>query len=280
MAAQPIMIDFSKLGAAVERMKQADLRRAIERATPPPPSAPLVDLGIERSWQCDSCHDLHVVDRGDGKCVPCPDCGADSHRALLQRICGLSEEQQSWTFANYRPQNPAGRKALDAAKEAAVRPRGFVSFWGPWGTGKTHLLAAIVNNCRARGVVSVYRSMATLLDELRATFQNDGESFAARFDHFASAAVLALDEFDKWSITPWAEEQAFKLIDARYARLGECLTAIATNRKVSREEAVITGTRWPGYLESRLLDGRCQVLEVSGGDVRPRMRWQGDKERE
>ncbi|MHB0874547.1 MAG: ATP-binding protein [Anaerolineae bacterium] len=266
---------IARIVAADERRRQAKRQQDLEQ-----PSRPIADAGVERTWQCESCHDLHVVDEGDGHVIPCPDCGAEPHRRRLQEICGLSAEQQGWTFASYRPQNAASREALKGVEQAVAKPRGFVSLWGQWGTGKTHLQAAAVNAGRARGQVSIYRPLAVLLDELRATFNDDAESFAARFDHFVRCRILALDEFDKWSVTPWSEEQVFKLMDARYARLGEGLTLIATNRRISREEPLITGTRWPGYLESRLLDGRCRVYEVSGGDVRPRMRWAEPVERD
>ncbi len=67
------------------------------------------------------------------------------------------------------------------------------------------------------------------------------------------------------------------LVDERYRNADRCLTVFATNAAVSREGSVIATTRYAGYLESRLLDGRFRVLPVGQGDVRPSLRW--DEER-
>ncbi len=265
------------LAEQVELMRQA-MEAKRQRAFVPPETTPLVDYGEERTWQCDACHDLRVVDTGT-RIVPCPKCGVEHYRERLQDICGLTKQQQRWTFFSFKPLGASGKAALKAARVAAANPRGFLTLTGSWGGGKSHLLAAIVNDCRARGLVSVYRTVARLLDDLRATFdQGSGDAFAARFDHFASAKVLALDEIEKFKASEWAEEQLFKLIDERYAHMEECLTVISTNRPVRAGENIIANTRYPGYLESRLLDGRFVVAELADGDVRPHMRWDGTRE--
>ena len=258
------------LAEAMGRMQE---RMAAERATPmpefvreDPDYAPPA-----RTWTCDHCHDLHVVD-DDGRIVPCPDCGAAHHAERLRRLCGLAPAMESWTVAQFRAQTPEAKAAKAAARQAVKRRTGWLTLWGPWGTGKTFLLAAVVNECRQAGHLAVYTTVADLLDELRETFDAaSGESYSTRFERYRRAKVLALDELEKFRASEWAEEKFFQLIETRYERADTCLTLFATNNRVAPGAKVVPATRYPGYLESRLLDGRFAVHEIGGGDLRPRM---------
>lgn len=208
-----------------------------------------------------------------GGLVPCPRCGAARQQARLERVSGLSPEMQRWTLDGFSKR--FGRQeALKAAREAVAKPRGFVTFWGSWGTGKTYLLASIVNECRQAGMASVYTTVADLLDEFRTTFDPKAEdSYSALWHRVLNAHVLALDETEKFRATEWAEERFFALVDNRYRRMADCLTLFATNVPVRRGSTIIERTSYPGYLEDRLLDGRCRVVQVEGGSVRPHVGW-------
>jgi DNA replication protein DnaC len=240
--------------------------------------------GLQR-YECERCHDVGwLMDDEEwerngyrGGLVLCPECGEVRQRQRLQRLSGLSAEMQRWTFANFR-RREGNRKALAAARQAVAQPRGSILLWGDWGTGKTRLLATVVNECRGRRIAAVYTTAADLLDQLRETFNREtGEDFGSRWQTVRMVRVLALDEVDKVSPTAWAIERIVALIDARYRRLRECLTLVATNSRVEDGWRLIPGAgAMEGSIESRLTDGRCKVIELKGGDLRPSRTWDDD----
>lgn len=250
----------------------------------PPSGAPPTDVPEPVSLyrdDCPVCRGVGVVlnerewERNGfrGGLVPCPQCGAAKQQARLERISGLSADMKTWYLDGFASQ--FGRhEALDAAREAVAQPRGFLTFHGAWGTGKTYLLASVVNECRRLGMAAVYTTVADLLDEFRTAFNPKAEEgYSALWERVISCKVLALDEAEKFRATEWAEERFFALVDNRYRHLGECLTLFATNVPVKRGATIIERTSYPGYLEDRLLDGRCRVVAVTGGSVRPHAGW-------
>jgi hypothetical protein len=203
-----------------------------------------------------------------GGLVLCPACGQARRQERLERMCGLSDSMHAWTLAGFWSE-PGREDALEAAWRAVEQPRGFLAFWGGRGVGKTYLLAAIVNECRARGLSAVYATVAELLESLRDSFDPEsGESLPGTWRRFLDAQVLALDEIEKFPASPWAEENFFQLIDQRYRWSEQCLTVFATSRPVRWGCRIIERTRHPGYLESLLLDRRFGVFELRGPDRR------------
>jgi DNA replication protein DnaC len=195
-----------------------------------------------------------------GGLVLCPACGRARRQERLERLCGLSDRMRSWTLAGFWSE-PGREAALEAAWRAVEQPQGFLTFWGGRGVGKTYLLAAIVNECCRRGRSAVYATVAELLESLHDSFEPEsGESLSGTWRRFLDAQVLALDEIERFSASPWAEENFFQLIDQRYRWSEQCLTVFATSRPVRWGCRIIERTRYPGYLESLLLDRRFGVF--------------------
>lgn len=190
-----------------------------------------------------------------GSLVRC-ECQRTEQAAYLRSICGLAEEHMHWTFANSQPL-PQSRTAFAAA---AANPNWFFTVSGPYGVGKTRLLACLVNAGRAAGRASVYTTAADMLDYLRAAFAPKAEiGYESRMDLLRTASILAIDELDRWSPTPWAEEKFFQIIEARYEDGANRLTAFATNADLND---------LPGYIVSRMRDRRSQIHRITGADVR------------
>ena len=191
--------------------------------------------------------------------VRCPACGGNARAQYLDRICGLPAELRSYTWT----QKKDGRLAEchRAAARLIADPRWFFTLTGPYGSGKSGTLAAIVNAGKAAGKTAIYTTTADVLDVLKAAFAPGatGDSYLDRLDLYREAAILCLDEFDRFHTTDWAENEFWKIINARYGNGPRMLTAFATNAKLSD---------LPGYLRSRMEDARCQVWELPAGDHR------------
>lgn len=213
---------------------------------------------------CATCRDAGWVeaigpDTYRSQLVRCPACGGNARAQYLDKICGLPELLRGFTWT----QKKDGRLAEchRAAARLIADPRWFFTLTGPYGSGKSGTLAAIVNAGKAAGKTAIYTTTADMLDVLRAAFAPGapGDSYLERLDLFRAADILALDELDRFNTTPWAEQAFFQVMESRYENGPRMLTAFATNAKVSD---------LPGYLVSRMQDARCQVWELPAGDHR------------
>ena len=106
---------------------------------------------------------------------------------------------------------------VDAASKFIYRPRGFLSFHGGNGTGKTKAAMAIINAIVARGIEARYITASELLAYMRDTF-NDAtkQTDYDRIHELARIPVLCIDELDKLRDTPYSREIQQELINLRY----------------------------------------------------------------
>lgn len=188
----------------------------------------------------------------------CSVCGPNRQSEYLRKMDGLTNEMRGWTFGNTSPNRNS--EAWQTARAVAQSPEWFLTLTGPYGVGKTRMLSCIVNEARESRWPAVYLTTAALLDHLRSAYSPGAEvSYDAMWERVTTARVLALDELDRWNPTPWAQEKFFQLIDARYRAGAEMLTVFATNNDIEG---------LPGYVQSRMMDRRCRIFKMSGGDVR------------
>jgi DNA replication protein DnaC len=146
------------------------------------------------------------------------------------------------------------QKALKAAHGYAEKPRGWLVFMGGYGSGKTHLAAAIANYRAGLGDPPLFIMVPDLLDHLRATFSpTSNVAFDRRFDDIRTASLLVLDDLGTQSMTPWVREKLYQLFNYRYNR--ELPTVITTADSLDEMDARI---------RSRLLDGRlCSIYAIT-----------------
>lgn len=194
-----------------------------------------------------------------GKLEACSACSEEKERASLQVACGLAEEWQEWMFENTARHEGNGA-AYDAALRLARNPERFLTLTGSYGRGKSRILACIVNAANRNGMRAIYAVTPSLLADLRKGFNRDAKvGYDELMDRVLTARVLCLDEFSQFNATNWAEDQICQIVDERYQRGRELLTCFALNAAI--EEL-------PEYLQSRMLDRQCCVIEVSGPDIR------------
>jgi DNA replication protein DnaC len=171
------------------------------------------------------------------------------------------------SFENFRLEGfgvrPHERQSL---KEAYERARGFAEdaqgwlvLLGGYGTGKTHLAAAIANYCLERGQQILFVVVPDLLDHLRVAYGPDSTvSYDRRFEGVLTAPVLILDDLGTEHATPWAREKLYQVFNYRYnARLP---TVITSNRLLKEIDP---------RLRSRMSDpDLCQIYTIVAPDFR------------
>jgi DNA replication protein DnaC len=144
------------------------------------------------------------------------------------------------------------QKALKAAHGYAEKPKGWLVFMGGYGSGKTHLAAAIANYRAGLGDPPLFIMVPDLLDHLRATFSpSSSVTFDRRFDDIRTTPMLVLDDLGTQSMTPWVREKLYQLFNYRYNR--ELPTVITTADSMNEMDARI---------RSRLLDSKLCTIYV------------------
>ena len=198
------------------------------------------------------------------------------------------------TFESYRPANRSQADALDAATfwtaQHGLRrgARGGLLFWGPVGTGKTHLALSVFRALTLHhGVPCRFVDYGNLLMDLKRSFRAEaGTSEAAIMLPLVEVDVLVVDELGKGRDTEWELTVLDDLISRRYN--ADRVTLFTTNLSATprpnrgaglnpsydqrRAESAVAGG---GTLEERL-DARiysrlcemCDFIHVDGGDFR------------
>ncbi len=191
---------------------------------------------------------------------------------------GLHKEQ---TFGNFSLRQGEGlppeqvkslEKAFKAAMNFAERPEGWLLLLGSYGSGKTHLAAAIANYRAGMGQPPLFVVVPDLLDHLRATFNpSSSVSYDERFEEVRAVSLLVLDDLGTQSTTPWAREKLYQLFNHRYN--ANLPTVITTSLKLEEIDPRI---------QSRMLDTRvCRICGIDattftgGGTPAPGQRKRG-----
>ncbi len=197
-----------------------------------------------------------------GKVAPCPDCHADLMREHHQsRVTSnpLEGEMKDWTFDNYVT-GYGDETAYQAALDFVTSPSYWLTFYGGYGRGKSHLLAAIHKALTLRGVACCYTTMPDLTSEMRASVRRQGvEDFYNRISHYP---VLLIDEVDKADLKSWTREQTFRLFNRRANLKQVTGTVMAMNMAPDTSDETL------GYLFSRMNDDRSKVIKLAGEDNR------------
>jgi DNA replication protein DnaC len=115
------------------------------------------------------------------------------------------------------------QEIVNICKHFAEKPQGWLVLAGTYGSGKTHLAAAIANRVLTReehGGEAMFVVVPDLLDHLRSAFSPQSNiSYDRLFDAVKNSPMLVLDDLGTESATPWAKEKLFQLLNYRYSAM-------------------------------------------------------------
>lgn len=173
--------------------------------------------------------------------------------------CWSCKDLTQKTFDNFNKDRQP--EAFEMAKLFAEAPYGTLVLHGSFGTGKTHLLAAICNELRERREKPMGSRFMTAPDLFEAIQDrmSDHKPYTTFIEQAASTSLLVIDDIDKAKRSDFREEIYFSILDKR-ARRG-LPNAISTNRLSELESFV------GGACASRLSTGQVEIA-MKGKDYR------------
>lgn len=163
-----------------------------------------------------------------GKPVACKCKAAALARKRWQQLYDLSDLRvyRRMIFACFNPRVPGVQEAYHASREYARHPDGWLVLVGGYGCGKTHLAAAIANDCFDQGRAVYCSSVPDMLDHLRAALAPRAPiSYDQLVSSLRTADLLVLDDLGAEQTSPWVVEKLYQLIDYRYTW---CLPTVVT----------------------------------------------------
>ncbi len=213
--------------------------------------------------------DVPPTDPHFGRAIICECRAAEQRSAQTDRLLQMSQlgALEKCTFDSFFPEGigltPAKQRNLKYAYERSLayaqKPEGWIVFKGGYGSGKTHLAAAVANYQVAHNHAALFVNTPDLLDHLRAAYSpTSSAGYDERFEQVRNAPLLVLDDLGTQSNTDWAQEKLYQIFNHRYnAKLP---TIITTNEELEAIEIRI---------RSRMVDpALVQIITILAPDFR------------
>ncbi len=244
-------------------------------------------------WICPECGDrggqVTRDEFGYEVFAACP-CLKARRRLDMFNAANIGKRFLNSTLGTYKPKTTVQRAAQMRAEEFALQYPAVehgLTFYGPVGTGKTHLVVAIFRHLTLRkGVGCRFIDYGNLLQDLRRSYSNrkgDGYLMMPLVD----VELLVIDELGKGRGTEWEETVLDDLISRRYnaGRTTLCTTNFdplrepleveaGPNQEFTKRALAAAGQALPSLSQrigERIYSRLCamtEFVEVDGGDFR------------
>lgn len=180
----------------------------------------------------------------------------------LKESSNLGARFMNRTFGNFDTRRD--RNAYDKCLAYSNRDNLFVDnrnsllILGGYGTGKTHLAAAISNSLIDKGIPVLFATFADHLEHIREEFDETGKR--KYLSMMKNTPMLVLDDVGKERLTGWAAEVLFNVINYRYEhKLPFILTTNLDENQL--------GNHMGGAIYSRMCE-MCTAVRTGGKDFR------------
>jgi DNA replication protein DnaC len=211
-------------------------------------------------YQCELCKDTgwKPVETDQGKAYAECDCvrrkRVDARMRSLVQQSGLIGSLKGKSFENYAPRTQKQRDAFNVAVSE-------VSFFliGPYGTGKTHLLAASVNAAIAKMQPTVFFSAPWLMKIIREDLLKGGSGEV--LEKCCEVPYLAVDDLGKEKSSDMVQQALFMIFDRR--EINGLRTSVTSNYMPD----TLRQEKLDGAIVDRIL-GMCKPVVLDGTSYR------------
>ncbi len=246
------------------------------------------------AWVCPSCAGrggrMERDKQGYELYCPCP-CERVRRRMELFNAARIGLRYQRATLESFEARTPEQEAARTLARDFTLMypaVRGGLIFWGPVGTGKTHLVVGIFRELTLRkGVACRFVDYGNLLNDLKRAYSSH-QGDAAVMLPLVDVELLVIDELGKGRGTEWEETVLDDLISRRYnaGRVTLCTTNFSPRTDYEQRAAInpayagrVQHGMNPGApaktlrdqvgerIYSRLCE-MCEFVELKGSDFR------------
>lgn len=139
---------------------------------------------------------------------------------------GISARYRTRTFESFEVPTKSQQQVKTLSERYVVsfeqvkdREKNSLFFFGNCGCGKTHLVCAIANALREKGVRCTFTTFEDLLLKLRDSYSKEGSSDMAIRDIYKKTPLLILDDLAKEKATEFSTSVLFDLVNCRYENM-------------------------------------------------------------
>lgn len=183
----------------------------------------------------------------------------------------LGERFKGRTFASFDAKRD--REAFDACSKYANAEnllelqRNSLLIAGGYGSGKTHLAAAVCNALVGRGISVLFGTAIEHFNKIRDDFEHTG--FNKHIATMKSANVLVIDDLGKEKKSDWTKQTLFDVVNYRYEHK---MPIIITTNLVGEDgqDFSALANHVEGAVYSRICE-MCNIVVTKGGDYRQGM---------
>ena len=144
--------------------------------------------------------------------VACPYQQKEEERQNYQKNITLFEASTAIREASFKNLNRDDRNRLELSRyfkefmdqyENGKHPKG-IYLHGNFGTGKTYLIAALLNELAKKDIQSAIVYVPEFLRQLKSSFNTD---YTLKYDYIKTVPLLLLDDIGAENLTSWARDE-------------------------------------------------------------------------